>query len=173
MELRSERILLRDFAETDVGALYAIHSHPRVLRFYAPEIGTLQHAQMLVDTFIGWAHESPRRNFQFAIVEPSTNALLGSCGIRSKEFGIGIHPDWWGKGIAQEAARTILRFGFLELNLNEIHGVSVSQNEAVSKFVRRLGFIPGAPRQGDTWMSERGWSAVDWVITREKWEQHA
>ncbi|PYS52518.1 MAG: hypothetical protein DMG13_16015 [Acidobacteria bacterium] len=51
------------------------------------------------------------------------------CGIRSKdcppgqaEFGIGIDADWWGRGIAQEAATTILRVGFLELDLYEIHG---------------------------------------------------
>jgi RimJ/RimL family protein N-acetyltransferase len=126
MELKGGRILLRDFEERDVGVLLAIHSDPRVLRYYAPEVGTPEHARMLVEMFIRWANEQPRQNFQFAIVDLETNALLGSCGIRRKdcppgqaEFGIGIGADWWGKEIAQEAARTILRFGFSELDLHK------------------------------------------------------
>ena len=177
MELTGERILLREFTESDVGALLAIHSDPRVLRYYAPEVGTTEHAEMLVEMFIGWANENPRHNFQFAIIDHKSSALLGSCGIRRKgclpgqaEFGIGIDADWWGKGIAQEAARAILRFGFSELDLSQVHGVAVFENESVTKFVRRLGFSPGICRRGDAWMVERGWSAMDWIITRETWE---
>src|SRR5687767_8285377 len=116
MVLTGKRILLREFAESDVGGLLAVHSDPRVLRYDTPEVGTPEHARMLVAKFIGWANEDPRENFQFAIVDLETNTLMGSCGIRRKgcppgqaEFGIGIGSEWWGKGIAQEAARTILR----------------------------------------------------------------
>ena len=180
MELPGERILLREFRESDVGALLAIHSDARVLRYYAPEVGTPEHARMLVEMFIRWANENPRQNFQFAIVDIKTNALLGSCGVRSKgyppgkaDFGIGIGADWWGRGIAQEAARIILRFGFAEFDLHEVRGVAVSENETVTKFARRLGFNPGPARQGEAWMTERDWRAVDWVITRETWEELA
>src|SRR5688572_18766478 len=180
MELTGQRILLREFAESDVGELLAVHSDPRVMRYDTPEVGTPEHARMLVEMFIEWANENPRQNFQFAIVDRETNALLGSCGIRKKscpadqaEFGIGIRSDWWGRGIAQEAARAILRFGFSELDLHEVHGVAVSENEAVTKFVQRLGFSRSIARRRDAWMAERGWSAVDWVITRETWERLA
>ena len=178
MELTGERILLREFAQRDVDALLAIHSDARVLRYYPSEVGTLEHVQMLVELFIGWATENPRQNFQLAIVDLETNSLLGSCGVRMKgcppgqaEFGIGIGADWWGRGIGQEAARTILDFGFSELHLREVHGVAVSENEAVTRLAGRLGFKPGTPRRGDHWMTERNWNALDWVITRETWEQ--
>src|SRR5688572_303792 len=180
MELTAERTLLREFGEGDIAGLLAVHSHPRVLRYYAPEVGTPAHARMLVEMFIRWAGENPRQNFQLAIVDLETNALVGSCGIRTKscppdqaEFGIGIGADWWGRGIAREAARTILRFGFSELGLHEVRGVAVSENEAVTKLMRRLGFSRGTTRQGDAWMAERGWSVVDWVITRETWQRLA
>ena len=180
MELTGQRILLREFAKTDVDALHAVHSDPRVSRYDTPEVGTPEHARMLVEMFIQWANEDPRQNFQFAIVDLETNALLGSCGIRRKscppdqaEFGIGIRSDWWGRGIGQEAARAILRFGFSELDLHEVHGVAISENEAVTKFVRQLGFNRGTARRCDAWMAERGWSAVDWVITRETWQRLA
>ena len=75
MELTEGRVLLREFVDKDVDALLAIHADPRVLRYYPPEVGTLDHARMLVDTFMRWAHEHPRHNFQFAIVDPASNAL--------------------------------------------------------------------------------------------------
>ena len=180
MELTGRRILLREFRQHDVRALLAIHSDPLVLRYYAPEVGTLAHVQTLVEMFMQWANENPRQNFQFAIVDRATDALMGSCGVRSKacppgkaEFGIGIGSGWWGKGIAQEAAALILGFGFSELDLQEVYGVAVSENPAVTKFARRLGFNPGTPRRGEAWMTERNWSAVHWVITREAWKQLA
>jgi RimJ/RimL family protein N-acetyltransferase len=177
MELRAERILLREFVLHDVSALHDIHSDPKLLRYYAPDVGMRKHAQMLVEMFIGWSHENPRQNFQFAIAELKTNSLIGSCGLRTKgcpfghaEFGIGIGSNSWGKGIAREAARTILHFGFSQLDLQAVHGVAVLENEAVTKFVQRLGFEQGTPRQGDPWMTERNWSAVDWSMTRDKWK---
>ena len=94
MELTGERILLREFAEGDVGSLLAVHSDPRVLRYYAPEVGTPEHARMLVEMFIRWASENPRQNFQFAIIDLETNALLGSCGIRRKSCPPNQRGDW-------------------------------------------------------------------------------
>src|SRR5262245_10488863 len=108
MELIGKRIVLRDFTEADVCVLQAIHSDPRVLRYYDPEVGTVAHARMLVDLFIQWATESPRDNFQLGITSRETGTLFGSCGIRTKgctkgqaEFGIGIDADCWGRGLAR------------------------------------------------------------------------
>jgi ribosomal-protein-alanine N-acetyltransferase len=180
VELTEGRVLLREFVDEDVGALLAIHADPRLLRYYTPELGTRDHARMLVDMFIKWANEQPRHNFQLAIVDRASNTLLGSCGVRRKgclegqaEFGIGIDANWWGRGIAREAATLILRFGFTELALREIRGVAVSENEAVTRFVSRLGFSSTGPREGESWMAERGWKAMDWVMTRETWEKQA
>jgi RimJ/RimL family protein N-acetyltransferase len=177
MELAGERIYLREFAASDVGALFTIHSDPHALRYYPPELGTPEHAQMLVEMFIRWAAENPRLNFQLAIVDRTTKVLLGSCGIRREgclagqgEFGIGIGRDWWGKGIAQEAAKIVLAFAFAELELDEIRAVAVVENEAVTKFLQRLGFSPGMRRRGDAWMVKKGLSAIDWRMTRDAWE---
>ena len=137
MELTGERVRLREFGERDVDALAVVHTDPRALAYYAPEVGTLEHTRMLVATFIQWANETPRGNFQFAIVDADTGSLMGSCGVRSKscppgsaEFGIGIGSSWWGRGIAHEAAKLILDFAFSELDLDEIYGMAVAQNES-------------------------------------------
>lgn len=180
MKLAGERVLLREFVEGDVDALLRVHADPRVLRYYAPEVATREHARMLVGTFIEWAGENPRDNFQLAIVDRKSASLLGSCGVRKQgckegqaEFGIGIDANWWGRGVAHEAARLILRFAFTELKLREVRAIAVSENEAWKNFASRLGFCPDAPWKGEPWMAERGWKATDWVITREMWDQQA
>ena len=136
---------MRDFEASDVNAFIAIHSDPRMLNYYAPGSWTPERARMLVESFIHWANEMPRENYQLAIVHVETNELLGSCGVRKKgcpegeaKFGIGVDPRWWGKGIAQEAARVILGFAFHELNLEEICGETISANEGadLSRLVR-------------------------------------
>jgi ribosomal-protein-alanine N-acetyltransferase len=176
MQLQGQRILLREFRESDVGALAAIHSDPRAMRYYAPEVATRAHAQMLVARFIEWANESPRRNFQLAIVAAETGELLGSCGVRSKgcapgkaEFGIGIGSSSWGKGIAHVAARLVIDFAFSELGLDEVYGVAVAENEAVAKFARRLGLAPRPAPERVEWMKERNFNAMEWVISRDAW----
>ena len=49
--------------------------------------------------------------------------------------------------------------------------MTVSDNDAVTKFARRIGFTAGRPGEGDAWMTERGWKAVDWSITHDVWEE--
>jgi RimJ/RimL family protein N-acetyltransferase len=176
MQLTAPRVLLREFSQDDLDALTAIHSDPRVQRYYAPEVGTPEHTRMLVEMFMQWATEKPRRSFQLAIVDRATAEVVGSCGIRGKsaspgkaEFGIGIGSSWWGKGVGYEAASTILNFGFDEVGLAEVHAVTVAENEAVARFMKRLGFASGAARLGETWIKERNWHALDWAITRETW----
>lgn len=168
--------MLREFRDDDVDALEAVHSDPRVMRYYAPEVATRAHAQQLVAKFIEWANERPRRNFQLAIVAADTGELLGSCGIRSKhcaagkaELGVGLGSSSWGKGIAQEAARLILDYAFSELGLDEVYGVAVAENEAVAKFARRLGLTPRPAPQRPEWMRELNLNAVEWVIARDTW----
>lgn len=180
MELIGNRILLRDFRDDDLDPLISMHSDPRVLRYYASEVGTREHGERLLDLFVRWAAEVPRQNFQLAVIDRESGVLMGSCGLRMKgcparcaEFGLGIDAEWWGQGLAQEAARLLLRFGFTDLDLVEVRGVSVAQNEAVATLVRRLGFSEGEPRRGETWMEERGWTAVDWLLTREAWKRAA
>jgi ribosomal-protein-alanine N-acetyltransferase len=176
MQLKGQRVVLREFEHGDATVLAAIHSDPRVMRYYAPEVATLEHAQMLVARFIEWANENPRRNFQLAIADAATAELLGSCGVRSAqcppgkaEFGVGIGSSAWGKGIAHEAVRLLFDFAFAELALHEIYGVAVAENEAVTKFAQRLGLVQRPARHNEAWMSERNWNAVEWVITRAAW----
>jgi RimJ/RimL family protein N-acetyltransferase len=147
VEIITERLLLREFVAADLPALVTYQADPRYAEFW-PEEAPPGQSRQLLDRFIDWATERPRRNYQLAVAQIDLpHEVMGSCGLRdlgfdatTAEFGIELAPQSWGHGYATEAARAILAFGFRELGLLEVRGVSVTENWRVTEMVSRLGF---------------------------------
>jgi len=87
-------------------------------------------------------------NYMMAIVEKSTDKLLGNCGLlnvdhinRNAEFGIFIgNEKKRGKGIGEEATRLILDFGFNAINLNHIWLRVFTFNKNAIGLYKKIGF---------------------------------
>ncbi len=180
MELIGERITLRDFRPDDGPAFAAVLGDPRHQEFSGPDEGGPDHARRLVESFLDWAAERPRRNYQLAVAPRQGGELLGSCGLRGHgreegeaEFGLGLAAGSWGRGIGREAACLILDFGFRELRLRKVVGISVTENSRVSRLVASLGFELASSPPGTPWMQERGWTYTEWRLTAERWESRA
>lgn len=176
MLLTGERVLLRDFGADDVTAYIRVHADPRFTEFRGPEESTPEHPVQLLELFMSWAEEAPRRDFQLAVVERATGRLLGSCGVRTgehptgwAEFGIELSADSWGRGLGTEAARLVLGFGFETLRLTEVQAESVTENARIAGLLRRLRFRDIGIRRQAGWMDARGWTKTDWTLLRERW----
>jgi ribosomal-protein-alanine N-acetyltransferase len=177
MEIITERLLLREFVADDLPALAAYQADIRYGEFW-PEPAPPSQSQLLLDTFRSWAAERPRVNYQLAVAQTITpRKIIGTCGLRSHgsdattaEFGMELAPESWGQGYATEAARAILNFGFRDLGLMDVRGVSVTENVRVTDLVSRLGFARFGSPTGPAWMGARGWSQTEWQLTRKQWE---
>jgi RimJ/RimL family protein N-acetyltransferase len=175
MEITTERLLLREVVEGDAAALAAYQGDPRSAEFRPDAVPDF--ARKLVGNFRLWAVEHPRRNYQLAVALRETpRELIGCCGVRGErleagnaEFGIELDPRWWGRGMATEASRAILGFGFRELGLEEVRALSVTENTRLSRLVTALGFTVLDRRPGPAWMAVRGWSQTEWQLSRERW----
>ena len=172
MKIVTPRLTLRDYREEDLPAYLAGWEDPRHAEFYGPEEVEPDFARALFDRFLAWAAEQPRRTYQLAIVR--NDRLIGSCGIRMEgcepgvaELGLELAPEHWGCGLASEAARAMLRFGFHELGVREIRGETITENTRVQRLVERLGFTRTGTRPGPDWMRERGWSQTEWRLTAD------
>jgi ribosomal-protein-alanine N-acetyltransferase len=177
MELITKRFLLREFVEDDLPVFSAYHADPRSLEFYRGEV-VPGHAQDLFDAFKAWANEHPRRNYQLAIAKRDDSQLLiGCCGLRGAdcevgkaELGIELAPQYWGRyGYAVEVMRALVEFGFGSLGLKTIYGVTVSVNDRIARVASSFGAV-AVTRPTPAWMVARGWSQVEWQVTREQWE---
>lgn len=74
---------------------------------------------------------------------------------------------------AIEVTKALIEFGFHNLGLKEIRGVSVSANLRVTRLAQRYGFVAIGTRPSPNWMSDRSWSQIEWQLTRESWENLA
>ncbi|MGL4619562.1 MAG: GNAT family N-acetyltransferase [Chroococcidiopsis sp.] len=188
MEIVTRRFLLRDFVESDRSAFLEYQADPRSLEFYGPNESSPDHALRLFEMFQAWACDSPkerlrqrpRLNYQLAIVQRQhPYALVGCCGLRGMslaagemELGLELAPAYWGRyAYAIEVGRALLDFGFRELQLDVISGLTVSANTRIAKLAEWMGAEVVAIRPGAVWMSDRDWSEVDWRITREQWKR--
>jgi len=180
MEIVTKRFLLRDFTPEDAPAFLAYHAEPRYAEFCAPEDVTPRQTLELLRLFSQWAAESPRRNYQLAIRDRRKSLeLIGCGGLRREgygadqaELGIELAPQFWGRyAYAIEIAHALIEFGFRDLGLKEIRGISVSANLRVARLAQRYGFVEIGQHPSPDWMTARGWSQTEWQLTRETWEQ--
>lgn len=179
MELTTKRFLLRDFRDADIAAFEAYHSDPRSQEFYGAEEAKPEHARELVRLFKAWAAAQPRLNYQLAVIQRSApGSLVGCCGVRcagseqgTAELGIELAPEYWGRyGYAIEVMRSLVEFGFGTLELQTIYGGTVSANSRVTRLVSSFG-ATAITRPTPAWMLSRGWTQVEWRITRVQWER--
>lgn len=179
MEIITKRFLLREFTIEDEPAFLGYHADSRYAQLCAPEEVEPDHTRELLRLFIQWAGEQPRRNYQLAVVPlQNPQELLGCCGLRGEgygadkaELGIELAPQYWGRyRYAIEVASALLEFGFCELGLQEVRGISISANARVTSLAHRYGFVAVSSRPGSDWMRARGWRQTEWQLTRERWE---
>lgn len=75
------------------------------------------------------------------------NEFVGCCGLRPYdlknmilELGVHLLPVYWGKGLAQEAAKAVMEYAFTKLKANSLFAGHNPENKASEKLVKRLGF---------------------------------
>lgn len=182
--LESKRFILRDFAPSDRAAFIAYQMDERYRALYGtPDSDrTRASSNALFDRFLAWQEERPRRNFQVGIFDKSSGDLLGCVGLRGKDlpvdsaiFGIELSPSHWGRyRAAIEASTMMIAFGFRELDLASIMGVTASDNKRIARLADWFGAEVVAERHGSEnspeWTTECGTAKVDWSLKRTIWD---
>jgi RimJ/RimL family protein N-acetyltransferase len=177
MIITTERLLLREFEESDWQAVLAYQSDPLYLRYNPWTHRTEEDVHNFVRSFIRWQEDRPRRKFQLAIVLQAERRLIGNCGIRitnSKpwEADIGYELDnrYWGRGYATEAAQAILAFGFEELGLHRIWAHCIAENVASARVMEKIGMRQEGHLRETEWMKDRWWDALLYAILEYEWK---
>ncbi|MGJ5832161.1 GNAT family N-acetyltransferase [Streptomyces ossamyceticus] len=144
-ELRTDRLLLRAWRESDLAPWAAMNADPEV-RAYFPELLTTEQSDASVARFQA---DLDRRGWGWWAVEVrATGEFIGFCGLDPVEDDMpftGVEAGWrltrtaWGHGYATEAARAVLDFGFRRLALDEILAVTVATNLRSQAVMRRIG----------------------------------
>ena len=146
-ELSSPRLRLREVRANDAPALFAIHSHPQVMRYWSYPAWTelAQAEQKIADI------QRQRREEDiliWAIADATSDLLIGSSAVfylnleqGRAEIGYSLHPDWQGRGLASEALQLVLGYAFDNLGLRRIEADIDPRNLPSCRLVERLGFV--------------------------------
>ena len=168
MILETPRLILRPFREEDVDLLAPLMTDPDFMRF-SLGVYTREQTTAFLEKVIGW--DRAGLPSQFALITRSEDAFIGYCGfyhhptegIDDVEIGYRLHPGYWNRGLATEAARAVRDHGFQDLKLPRV--ISLVHPENIPS--RRV-----AEKNGMTVEKEivfRGFPTLVFAIRREEW----
>ncbi|MFN8465160.1 MAG: GNAT family N-acetyltransferase [Caldilineaceae bacterium] len=148
--LTTPRLTLRPFRADDTPALFGILQEPDIMQYF-PTPGTpdMARVERIVAGQIG-AWETYGRTF-WAMEWRETGDLIGWCGLQflpqtqETEVGYLLARPYWGQGIATEAARRSVSYGFDDLALDAIIGITHPANTASQNVLRKAGLTFTGP----------------------------
>jgi ribosomal-protein-alanine N-acetyltransferase len=143
----TERVILRQWRESDRAAFAVMNADPRVMEHFASGPLSRRESDALVDRIVShfaehgfgvWAIEIAG-GVEFAgfcgLAVPGFNAHFTPC----VEIGWRLAAEHWGHGYATEAARGALAFGFSTLALREIVSFTTVGNLRSQRVMQRIG----------------------------------
>jgi RimJ/RimL family protein N-acetyltransferase len=149
--LKSERLILRRWRDEDLEPFAALNADPVAMRFM-PGAMTRDETRALIARM-----EEHHRGHGFgvwAVEAPGVAPFVGFLGLQrvgfeapftpAVEIGWRLAPAFWGQGFATEGAKVAIRFGFENLNLDQIVSFTVPSNKASWAVMERIGMTRDA-----------------------------
>jgi RimJ/RimL family protein N-acetyltransferase len=165
-EVRTERLLLRQWRADDAERMAEIYAEPRFLE-HMP-FHDLGETQAQLERFArnwrehGYSH--------WAVEEAASERLIGRAGLLrhddwplaeyAVEVGWSLDPEYWGRGYATEAGRAGVECWRERLTERQLISITAPANDRSRAVMERLGFT----LRGDThW---HGWAVVWYALDR-------
>lgn len=157
--LTTERLMLREVVADDADDLLVFRGDAEVQQYNLVPMRDVREARSLVRTMQGWY--ATGYAIQWGITVYGENRVLGLCGVhdwskhrRRAAIGYDLVRSHWGQGIASEAMRAVLGFGFGELELERIEALTVVENARSIRLLERLGFAFERIRPDNAWEND-------------------
>ena len=144
-KLETEHLIMRDMRVSDAEDMFAYAQHEAVTRYltWTPHLNIKQTREYL--TYVGQRYRTGDF-YDWALVSKADGHMIGTCGFTSFDFpsdsaeiGYVLNPDYQGKGLATEAVREVLKFGFETLSLHRIEAKFMKENTRSQKLMERVG----------------------------------
>ena len=142
MLLETNRLIIEYFNTSDISDWAKIESDADVRRFVDGKVLSFEEATKYVKMNI--------RQYQthgygrYAVRLKEKRNLIGMCGFLKENYGIDFGYRYsrisWGKGLGFEAAKSVLNYGFSELGLEKVVGLTAEENYGSIRILEKLGF---------------------------------
>lgn len=144
--LETKRLILRCLTMDDLDNLVALYHSPEVRKYYSEGIPSFEETKQELEWMINQCYV--KYGFgMWATIEKETDKFIGRCGLTPMdiegheeiEVGYMLAREYWGQGLATEAAQAILQYGFEQAGLSRLICVINPENLASSKVAEKIG----------------------------------
>ncbi|HZY46703.1 MAG TPA: GNAT family protein [Candidatus Bathyarchaeia archaeon] len=185
VELKTQRLLLREFRENDLLRVHEYWSDPQVFQYMVGGSVDQEQTRESIRKIIAARDTNPRLDFSLAVILHETDRLIGGSRLRLLDpnlnlvyqllgqayVGFWLNQQYWGRGYGTEVARALLGFGFDHLHLHRIFAWCDAENIASAKVLEKIGMR----REGmfmKNWMIKEQWrDAIIYATLESEWHE--
>ena len=171
--LVSERLILRAPEKADTNAIAHLANNMSV----ASMVSRMPHPYTIRDAenFVARVAQGAMGKCVYAVTLSDSKAFIGACGLEAHETGRGLElgywigEPYWNRGLATEAAQTLIDFGFRHFDVDFIDARCRVMNIASRRVIQKCGFqFQGTGMSGS--LALGGMVAVEWFrLDRKTW----
>lgn len=147
MKIETKRLILRELTMDDLEALALLSADPEVMFFSISGPTTDKEKvkeylqKRIIDHYVQYGYGL------YAIVHKERNCFIGYMGIVHQniegedkiELGYRLFPNYWGQGLATEAALGVKQYAFNALGINELISIIDPRNVRSLAVARKVG----------------------------------
>jgi RimJ/RimL family protein N-acetyltransferase len=147
-QIETERLILREWRESDAAPFHAMSKDPHVMKTLGPLMSRTESDALIAGL---QQRQVEHGHTLWALERKDDGAFIGSCGIVVALSGLPIagklEIGWrlahaaWGQGYAREAAQASLDWGFETLGAEEIWSITSALNNRSWGLMERLGLV--------------------------------
>ncbi len=177
LTLLTDRLVLRPFAEADLGYIEDVMQRPEVVRYlYWDTLGHDESVALLERRMRADLLMQPGDQLVLAVELRETRQVIGDVmlgwagsGHQQGEVGYIFHPDFQGKGYASEAVLATLQFGFDTVGLHRVIGRCDARNTGSARLMERIGMRWEAHLIENEWFKGVWSSELIYALLDQEW----
>ena len=143
--IETPRLILRPMREEDIAALLQIFADPRVMTAFGVEPFARPQMERWVRRNL--EHQDEHGYGLFSVILKENGLLIGDCGLEvmevagetAAELGYDFRSDYWGRGLATEAATAVREYAFGTLGLPRLVSLIRQGNDASRRIAEKVG----------------------------------
>jgi [ribosomal protein S5]-alanine N-acetyltransferase len=140
--LETPRLVLREMRADDAIELLKVFSDPRVIASF-PGTMPFDAMRMAAWTDRNLSHQREHGYGLFSVLHKLDGVLIGDCGLERMEIGVelgyDLRSDYWGQGLATEAATAVRDFAFTTLQLDRLISLIRIGNDRSRRVAEKIG----------------------------------